>query len=106
MAKLSSVKLGLGSVNTNTVACMPKQTDSHYGSQGHKDWAKAVIEKAGGKCQWVGCAKTSKDGRLYADHIVERKDGGAPLDPANGQALCGKHHSIKTAKERKARYAR
>jgi hypothetical protein len=34
--------------------------------------------------------------RLYADHIVEIQDGGAILDPANGQMLCAKHHKIKT----------
>ncbi|UYW33150.1 hypothetical protein [Methylorubrum extorquens] len=34
---------------------------------------------------------------------MERRDGGAPLDPANGQALCPKHHSEKTARERAKR---
>ena len=33
---------------------------------------------------------------LYVDHIIELEDGGAPFDPANVQALCPKHHGIKT----------
>jgi hypothetical protein len=33
---------------------------------------------------------------MYADHIVELRDGGALLDLNNGQCLCGSHHEIKT----------
>lgn len=40
---------------------------------------------------------------MFADHIVERKDGGAEFDPANGQCLCGSCHSRKTAAERAKR---
>jgi hypothetical protein len=40
---------------------------------------------------------------MFADHIVEIKDGGAQLDLANGQCLCFSHHEIKTAEARKAR---
>ena len=34
--------------------------------------------------------------RLFADHIVELRDGGNPFELANGQALCGSCHTIKT----------
>jgi hypothetical protein len=44
--------------------------------------------------------------RLYADHIIERRDCGDPLDPKNGQALCPPHHQKKTAAERAKRMAR
>ena len=40
------------------------------------------------------------DHRTFADHIRERKDGGDPLDPANGQCLCGQHHTLKTVAAR------
>jgi hypothetical protein len=33
---------------------------------------------------------------MFADHIVELRDGGSRTDPLNGQCLCGKHHSLKT----------
>lgn len=37
---------------------------------------------------------------MFADHIVERRDGGAELDLANGRCLCGSHHSRVTAAAR------
>jgi len=43
---------------------------------------------------------------MFADHIIEIKDGGARLDPANGQSLCGKHHTIKTAEQKASRSRR
>jgi hypothetical protein len=42
---------------------------------------------------------------MFADHKVERRDNGAPLDLANGQCVCGHHHSLKTASERAKRMA-
>lgn len=43
---------------------------------------------------------------MFADHVVEVKDGGAKLDPANGQCLCGSCHTRKTAAARKRRLDR
>lgn len=40
---------------------------------------------------------------MFADHIRELKDDGAPLDVANGQCLCGSHHTTKTNQARAAR---
>lgn len=82
-----------------------KQTDPHYGSQAHKDWVKEVFKRSGGRCQWPGCTRSASESRMFADHIVERKDGGADLDPQNGWLLCGTHHTSKTAAERKKRLA-
>jgi 5-methylcytosine-specific restriction protein A len=42
---------------------------------------------------------------MFADHIVEIKDGGALLDLRNGQCLCGSHHEIKTAQAKRFRDA-
>ncbi|OYW50928.1 MAG: hypothetical protein B7Z34_03715 [Novosphingobium sp. 12-62-10] len=49
------------------------------------------------------CRKAAPDHRMFADHKVEIKDGGAPFDLDNGQCLCGQHHSLKTAQARAAR---
>jgi hypothetical protein len=43
--------------------------------------------------------------RLILDHVRERKDGGADLDPANTEWLTFSEHQAKTAKA-KARRAR
>jgi 5-methylcytosine-specific restriction enzyme A len=42
---------------------------------------------------------------MFVDHIVELKDGGAPLDRSNLWLLCGSCHSLKTAGERARRTA-
>ena len=53
-----------------------------------------VLEAAGWRCQSCG-----KAGRLEADHIQPLEVGGAPYDPANGQALCIPCHIAKTRRE-------
>lgn len=83
------------------VAVPPKQVDAHYQSPEHKAWRSEVIRRSGGRCQGDGCGKAGV--RLFADHRTELRDGGAPFDPANGQALCGGCHTAKTMRARKAR---
>jgi 5-methylcytosine-specific restriction enzyme A len=42
-------------------------------------------------------------GRIYGDHIIELKDGGAPLDPRNIMLRCHACHTRKTMRERTGR---
>ncbi len=87
----------------------PKVKDQHYYTPEHRAWSRAVIARAGHACQCKGCKACSPRGcgrtntRLFADHIAELQDGGASLDLANGQALCGACHTCKTAAARAAR---
>ncbi len=78
-----------------------KEADPHYLRPEHRAWREEVLRRAGWRCQHPGCGRA--DCRLFADHIIELRDGGDPLDPANGQALCGSHHTLKTAAERAKR---
>lgn len=91
-----------------TVKPQPKQADPHYLTDEHRAWREQVLRKAGYRCEWVEkgerCTKAEPKHRMFADHIKERADGGAPFDPANGQCFCGAHHSIKTARARAARH--
>jgi 5-methylcytosine-specific restriction protein A len=48
-------------------------------------------------------ARAMPNERLILDHVRERKDGGAPLDPANTQWLTMSEHQAKTARARAAR---
>lgn len=82
----------------------PKVADPHYQTADHKAWRRAVIARAGQRCQWEGCMVVG--GLLYADHVVEIRDGGAKLDLSNGQCLCPKHHALKTHQERLRRVSR
>jgi 5-methylcytosine-specific restriction protein A len=84
-----------------TVQPEPKVVDPYYLTEEHRAWREQVVRNAGYRCQWVEngrrCTKAAPLHRMFADHVKERRDGGAALDPANGQCLCGRHHSIKTA---------
>lgn len=90
-----------------TVALPPKQVDPFYVSSDYRAWREHVIARAGRRCEAVDngvrCAKAEPRHRLFADHVVELRDGGAPLDPANGRCLCGHHHTLKTARAKTTR---
>lgn len=90
-----------------TVRPEPKAVDPYYLTDEHRAWREQVIRNANDRCQWiengVRCSKAAPKHRMFADHVRERRDGGAPFDPANGQCLCGRHHSLKTAKARAQR---
>lgn len=91
---------------TNAVAVRvpPKKADAIYKTPEFREWREIVIARAGRRCEWEGCGRAER--RMFADHIVELKDGGAKFDPANGQCLCGSHHTLKTAAERRKRMER
>lgn len=87
----------------------PKIADPIYNSAQHKAWRDVVLARAGFRCEQfengLRCAKAAPAYRMFADHIVELKDGGKPFDAANGQCLCGAHHTLKTVAERDKRHA-
>lgn len=97
------IKPRIATIDTRSVKPPPKQADPFYHSAEYQRWRDIVIGRAGGMCQWPGCRR--KERRMFADHIVEVKDGGARYDPANGQCLCGSHHTKKTNEERAKRAA-
>lgn len=101
---LKSIVPRLQQISGTRIALPVKTADAHYLTPQHKAWRAQVISNAGGRCQWPGCDR--KEHRMFADHIVELSDGGAPLDVRNGQCLCGSHHTIKTQQERAKRLAR
>ncbi|ONG53269.1 HNH endonuclease [Pseudoroseomonas deserti] len=103
MGRLHTLPPRLAVVDVRTARPAPKVSDPHYQTPKHRGWSAAVIRRAGGACQAPGCDRA--DTRLYADHIVELRDGGAPFALSNGQALCGSCHSTKTAQERRRRHA-
>ncbi len=105
MARLATLSLRLGTLDTRTARPAPKQADAELLTPEHRAWAYEVKKRAGWKCEDCG-AQGGKGGvRLYADHIKERRDGGAPLDPANGRSRCPSCHGRKTAQARAARMA-
>lgn len=99
----------LRTLNTGIAAIPPKRADPELLTPEHRAWRQAVLERAGWRCQSVDAGSrcmTAHPAKLFADHIHERRDGGDSLDVANGQALCGQHHAIKTRRARAERMAR
>lgn len=81
-----------------------KVADPFYSTPEYRAWAAEVKRRAGYRCEAKGCGVTGV--RLFSDHIIEIADGGARLDPANGQCLCNRHHTLKTGAERAKRLGR
>lgn len=96
-------------IDTRTVKVEAKRADPELLTEAHRAWRKTVLQRAGYRCEAVErgarCMKAMPAHRMFADHIVERRDGGDPLDPANGQCLCGSHHTFKTTAARARRLA-
>lgn len=104
---LRVAKIGISTASGRTVAVLPKVARPVYQTPEHRGWRDAVVKRAGGQCEkvenGVRCTKAAPAHRMFADHIVEVRDGGARLDVMNGQCLCGAHHTAKTAEARAAR---
>jgi 5-methylcytosine-specific restriction protein A len=97
-------------IDTRVVKPEAKKAEPFYLTPEYRAWRAIVIKRAGGRCEEVEhgqrCRKAEPKHRMFADHVTERRDGGASYDPANGRCLCGRHHSLKTAAARAARMSR
>lgn len=80
----------------------PKRADPELQTSQHRAWAAEVKRRAGYRCEDCG----AQGCKLEADHIDERKDGGAQYDPANGRCRCVPCHVRKTNAARATRMAR
>jgi len=109
MAKLHVMKPSIRVLDTRAVKPQIKQADAELQTAEYRRWRDEVCRRAGYRCEAIEdgrrCTKAAPAHRMFADHIVERSDGGALLDPANGQCLCGKHHTTKTIAARARRLA-
>jgi 5-methylcytosine-specific restriction protein A len=81
----------------------PKLVEPFYSS---KAWRQLVARRKLDRDYFAALARRKHEGELLIlDHVRERKDGGADLDPANTEWLTHSEHQAKTAKA-KARRAR
>jgi len=104
---LRIAKTGLKVIGGRRVAALPKEALPLYHAPEYRVWRETVIARAGGRCEEIvdgkRCWKAAPRHRMFADHKVEVRDGGALFDPENGRCLCGAHHTAKTAKARAER---
>lgn len=109
-ARLRSLGPAVRSLDTATARPAPKRADPFYLSPEWRSLVARLVRERGRRCEGPGCGRThDAEGapiRVFGDHVVELKDGGAPLDPANVRLLCGACHSAKTARARAARMAK
>jgi hypothetical protein len=109
MVKLRVMQPMVRVIDTRTVKVAPKIADAELQTAQHREWRAQVLRNAGYRCQAIEhgerCTKAYPKHRMFADHIVERRDGGSALDPRNGQCLCGAHHTSKTVAARSRRLA-
>lgn len=108
MAKLRALPPRIPRLDTRRVKQMPKRADDELLTPEHRAFRKAVLERAGYRCEWVEggvrCTRAEPDYVMVADHVRERADGGDPFDPANGQCLCVRHNTLKGVRARVARH--
>lgn len=90
--------------DTKKVKATPKVADSFYSSAEWKNLMQEIFRERSRRCEDPECVTPRNVwGKLYGDHIVELKDGGAPLDKANVMIRCGPCHARKTLDERRKR---
>ena len=100
---LQALRSRIALANLRTAALPPKVADRFYSSPAWIALRDRVRREAGGRCQAPGCGRAER--RMFVDHIVELKDGGAQLERTNVWLLCASHHSLKTVAERAKRTA-
>lgn len=101
MARLRSIKPRLATM-PGRMPASKKVADRFYLSKPWRALMRAIKAERGNRCQDCG-EYGDKDLRIIGDHIIERKDGGADLDPRNIWLRCLPCHNTKTAKVRAAR---
>jgi 5-methylcytosine-specific restriction enzyme A len=109
MPKLRSLPSLVTVRDTSTTPLAPKAKDHVYTTPQFRQWRAMVVARAGGRCEYHDhhghrCSKAWPEHRMYADHVVEIKDGGLLFDINNGQCLCAHHHEVKTIEARRRRF--
>jgi hypothetical protein len=95
---MRTLKPTLRAIDVRSVKPVAKRADAEIMTTEHKAFREAVLKRAGYRCE--DCGKAG--GALYADHVIERADGGA-THPANGRCRCASCHTLKTNRERAKR---
>lgn len=84
----------------------PKKAEPFYLSREWRDLVARLILERGRKCERCGAFRNDEGEpiRVFGDHVVELKDGGALLDGNNVMLVCGKCHGAKTVQARMKRH--
>lgn len=99
MTRLTLLRPTIPKLNGRSVQLPLKTASPHYLTPQHVQWSQEVRKRAGYKCEV--CGRSAE--RMFADHVVELKDGGDPYELNNGMCVCGACHTRKTLQERAKR---
>ena len=99
------VSTSIKTLDTRTIKVADKVGDPFYASKPWRSLLSEIYRERGYRCEDPVCSAPRKGGRIYGDHIVELRDGGAPLDKRNVLLRCASCHVRKTAAERAKRMA-
>lgn len=102
IAPLRRLQPRISTLNTSVVRTLPRKTESVYSTQMWRDARTQALKRARYTCSALGCSRNRC--RLFVDHIIELRDGGAPYEQSNLQVLCGEHHTLKTNAVRAVRH--
>lgn len=80
------------------LAAPPKVADPFYLSADWRALVARLKRERGPVCQHEAHVGDRRCDRLIGDHVVERRDGGADLDPTNIMLVCPTCHARKTAR--------
>ncbi len=102
MTRLSALPPRLSLAATSRVRPPPKQAAPFYTSPEWRALIAEIIRHRGRACEDPrhDPAQPRTGIRIYGDHVVELRDGGAALDSRNIVLRCGPCHNRKTAAER------
>lgn len=96
------MKLGaprIAAIDTRRVRPPAKRAEPFYLTREWRALMGRLLYERGRRCEKCG----AQGCRIFGDHIVELKDGGAALAERNVMLLCGACHSAKTARARAVR---
>ena len=99
LGRLRTLQSSVTALDMDTAKPPPKETLPFYYSKEWLGLMARIKRERGMKCEQ--CDRVGV--RLFGDHVVELKDGGAALDAGNVRLLCGSCHSTKTAQARRKR---
>lgn len=102
MARLKTLPSRLGRAVAR-LKLPPKTAEPFYRSAA---WRQLVEDRKLDADYFAAKARSRRGERLILDHVIELKDGGAALDPANTKWLTFSEHQVKTAKSRARRAQR
>ncbi len=99
MARLASPTKWIGGDGGRRLARPEKVADPFYATSEWRALSGAVKAARNWVCDDCGGDFATNRRALIGDHVIEIKDGGAPLDPHNVACRCTACHNRKTARE-------